>query len=58
MKILVQVSVVQRKEDPRETELKKTRYIWLKNPANLTANQEQTVTSWRTPTYSRPKPTA
>jgi len=42
MKIIGEaVDTVRRKEAKERPELKKTRYIWLKNPSNLTANQEQ-----------------
>jgi len=36
---------VRRKEIKEHPELKKTRYIWLKNRSNLTAHQEETLTS-------------
>jgi transposase len=46
MKILGEaVDAVRRKEIKDRPELKKTRYIWLKNPSNLTANQEQRLDS-------------
>ena len=46
MKILGEaVEAVRRKEIKERPELKKTRYIWLKNPSNLTANQEQKLES-------------
>ena len=42
MKILGEaVDEVRRKEIKERPELKKTRYLWLKNPSNLTAKQEQ-----------------
>jgi transposase len=46
MKVLGEaVDAVRRKEIKDRPELKKTRYIWLKNPSNLTANQEQRLDS-------------
>jgi transposase len=46
MKILGEaVDAVRRKEIKERPELKKTRFIWLKNPSNLTANQEQRLDS-------------
>ena len=46
MKILGEaVDAVRRKEIKERPELKKTRYLWLKNPSNLTANQEQKLDS-------------
>jgi len=42
MKIIGEaVDTVRRKEIKERPELKRTRYIWLKNPSNLTANQER-----------------
>jgi len=42
MKLLGEaVDAVRRKEAKDRPELKKTRYIWLKNPSNLTASQER-----------------
>jgi transposase len=42
MKLLGEaVDAVRRKEAKERPELKKTRYIWLKNPSNLTASQER-----------------
>jgi len=37
------VDQVRREEGKREPVLKKTRYIWLKNPKNLTSKQQQTL---------------
>jgi transposase len=46
MKVLGEaVDAVRRKEIKDRPELKKTRYIWLKNPSNLTANQEKRLDS-------------
>lgn len=46
MKILGEaVDEVRRKEAKERPELKKTKYVWLKNPSNLTAGQEQTLNS-------------
>jgi transposase len=42
MKLLGEaVDTVRRKEAKERPELKKTRYIWLKNPSNLSASQER-----------------
>ena len=44
MKILnFAVDQVRREEAKTRKELKKTRYLWLKNPSNLTAKQKQTM---------------
>jgi transposase len=44
MKLLGEaVDAVRRKEAKKRPELKKTRYIWLKNPSNLTASQERSL---------------
>jgi transposase len=46
MKILGEaVDAVRRKEAKERPELKKTRYIWLKNPSSLTASQERRLDS-------------
>ena len=46
MKIIGEaVDEVRRKEAKERPELKKTRYIWLKNPTNLTTGQEKTLNS-------------
>lgn len=39
------VDQVRREETPTQPQLKKTRFIWLKNPANLTSQQKNTLES-------------
>ena len=43
------VDQVRRQERASNPELSKTRYIWLKNPSNLTANQKETLAALNIP---------